>query len=121
MVNDWSGWYYGTWAPGEANYMLFCAVWTIVALVYLGLTPGRFPTVAHKFGILTVEILTMIFWFAAWIALGVLLGDAGCDQAWGVCRAATAATIFAAFEWCVCRIHRLEKMRIIDIRLGFFS
>ena len=121
MVNDWSGWYYGTWAPGEANYMLFCAVWTIVALVYLGLTPGRFPTVAHKFGILTVEILTMIFWFAAWIALAALLGDAGCDQAWGVCRAATAATIFAAFEWCVCPIHRVEKMRIIDIRLGFFS
>ena len=81
--------------------MLFCAVWTILALVYLVLTPGMFPTAAHKFGILAVEILTMIFWFAAWIALASLLGDVGCNQAWGVCRAATAATVFAAFEWYV--------------------
>jgi|SRR5579871_1287421 len=92
--------------------MLFCAVWTILALIYLVLTPGRFPTAAHKFGILAVEALTMIFWFAAWIALATLLGDAGCNQAWGVCRAATAATIFAAFEWYVCPVHQIEKVRM---------
>jgi len=88
--------------------MLFCSVWTIVALVYLVLTPGRFPTVAHKFGILAVEILTMIFWFAAWIALAALLGDIGCNQAWGVCRASTAATIFAAFEWYVRQVENVR-------------
>lgn len=41
----------------------------------------------------------MIFWFAGWIAMAAMLGDWGCNQRWGVCRASTAATIFAAAEW----------------------
>jgi hypothetical protein len=78
--------------------MLFCSVWTILALAYLIISPLHFPNTAHKFAILGVEALTMIFWFAAWIALAALLGDTACRH-WGPCRAADAATVFAAFEW----------------------
>jgi len=41
----------------------------------------------------------MLFWFAGFIALAVLLTDIGCGTRRGVCAAATAGDVFAAFEW----------------------
>ena len=96
VVNDWAYW---SWAPASENFLLFCSVWTILALVYLVIAPLHFPTAAHKFGILAAEFLTMLFWFAGFIAVAVLLTDIGCSRYWGVCRASEAATVFAAFEW----------------------
>jgi hypothetical protein len=98
VVSDWS---YSGWAPSAANFLLFCSVWTILALAYLVFAPLHFPTAAHKFGILAAEFLTMLFWFAGFIALAVLLTDVGCGKYWGVCRASEAATVFGAFEWYV--------------------
>jgi len=93
-VSDWA-W---NWSPAELNFILFCSVWTILSLAYLTIAPVRFETAAHKFGILAAEFLTMIFWFAGFIALAVLLTDTHCYH-WGPCRAAKAAVVFAAFEW----------------------
>lgn len=41
----------------------------------------------------------MIFWFAGFIALAVLLTDVGCGTRWGVCRAAEAADVFGGLLW----------------------
>jgi hypothetical protein len=97
VVNDWNLYAYGG-SPTEVNFTLFCAVWTLLALAYLVVAPVRFETAAHKFGILAAEAITMIFWFAGFIALAVFLTDLGCRR-WGPCRAAKAAVVFAAFEW----------------------
>jgi hypothetical protein len=98
VVNDWAYW---SWAPSSENFLLFCSVWTILAVAYLIIAPLHFPTAAHKFGILAAEFLTMLFWFAGFIAVAVLLTDIGCSRYWGVCRASEAAVVFAAFEWYV--------------------
>jgi hypothetical protein len=113
VVNDWTYW---TWAPASANFLLFCSVWTILALAYLVFAPIHFPTTAHKFGILAAEAITMIFWFAGFIALAVLLTDIGCGRYWGVCRASEAATVFAAFEWYVI-VCNLQQVRDADWNL----
>ena len=60
----------------------------------------RFPVTAHKFGILAVEIVTAIFWFAGWIALAALLGAIGIRH-WTPGQVAAAAVTFAAIEWYV--------------------
>lgn len=79
------------------NYLIFCSVWTILALLYLVVAPLRFPLTAHKFGVLAAEALTTIFWFAGFIAIAVFLSDRVCFG--HVCSVAKAATVFAAFEW----------------------
>ena len=88
-------------SPSQINFLLFDAVWTVLALLYLIIVPWRFSeTVAHhKFAILAVEAVTMIFWFAGFIALAVFLGERVCYG--HVCSAAKAAIVFAAFEWYV--------------------
>jgi hypothetical protein len=98
VVSAWNGPYGTSWSPAEANFLLFCAVWTLLAVAYLIVAPARFPTAAHKFGILAAEFVTMIFWFAGFIAFAVLLTDWGCRYG-SPCRSSQAATVFGAFEW----------------------
>jgi hypothetical protein len=94
-TNPWA-----SWSPHSVNFMLFTSIWTLLAVVYLVLTPTRFPRAAHKFAILGVEALTMIFWFAAWVAVAALWGDwwkpARNGSVWG---AGVAAIVFGAFIW----------------------
>lgn len=81
--------------------MLFTSIWTLLAVAYLVLAPSRFPKAAHKFAIAGVEFITMIFWFAAFIAVAVLWGDAwagvrGRGTFYGT---GVAAIVFSAFLW----------------------
>lgn len=83
--------------------MLFTSVWTLLAVAYLTLAPTRFPRAAHKFAIAGVEFLTMLFWFASFIAVAVLWRDIY----WGwtghgtVHNVGVAAIVFGAFLWSV--------------------
>lgn len=86
-------------SPSEVNFIVFAAVWSLLALIYLMLAPLRFERFAHNMAILAVEAVTMIFWFAGFIALAVFLSDRTCYGS--VCGSAKAACVFAAFEWYV--------------------
>ena len=100
---------WGSWSPHSVNFMLFTAVWTLLAVAYLVLAPSRFPRAAHKFAILGVEALTMLFWFAAWVAVAALWGDwlkpARTGTVWST---GVAAIIFSAFIWYVAPYLRLS-------------
>ncbi|KAF2866382.1 membrane-associating domain-containing protein [Massariosphaeria phaeospora] len=87
------------WTPDSVNFMLFTSVWTLLAVAYLVLAPSRFPAAAHKYAIAGVEALTMIFWFAAWVAVASLWGDFSCTGHSAWCSSGTAAIVFAAFTW----------------------
>ena len=92
--------------------MVFTAVWTLLVLIYLALAPRFFSTVAHPIAMLGLDALTMLFWFAGFIALAVwhhraedvYVGDGyeyfqACSIVGGYCREIEAAVVFGAFEW----------------------
>ena len=101
--------------------MVFVAAWTMLILIYLALAPRFFSSLANVFAILALDALTMLFWFAGFIALAVLyhqLEDSAflvdfayvgygtvrtCSEAGikGVCQQMEAAVVFGAFEWWV--------------------
>ncbi|KAI9871293.1 MAG: hypothetical protein M1830_008989 [Pleopsidium flavum] len=60
-------------SPSQVNFLIFTSLWTLLALAYLTLTPWLAPRASHKFAILAVEALTMLFWFAGFIALAVFV------------------------------------------------
>lgn len=88
------------WTPASVSFMLFTSIWTLLAVAYLVLSPTRFPKAAHKYAILGVEALTMLFWFAAFVAVAARWGDS-----WWAGRRGTfygsgvAAIVFSAFTW----------------------
>lgn len=81
------------------DFLLFLGCWTtFLATPYLAAAPIYAPHLAHRFVIPAVEVVTMIFWFAGFIALGAELPPAaGC--VWSACRALQAVTVFGSFEW----------------------
>ncbi|KAF1972127.1 hypothetical protein BU23DRAFT_555374 [Bimuria novae-zelandiae CBS 107.79] len=88
---------WGGWTPDSVDFMLFTSIWTLLAVAYLLLAPTRFPAAAHKYAIVGVEAVTMIFWFAAWVAVASWWGEA---WHWGsVYGSGVAAIVFAAFVW----------------------
>ncbi|KAJ5238709.1 hypothetical protein N7468_003328 [Penicillium chermesinum] len=95
VVSTWDGWNYSS----TVDFNLFTSVWTaFLATPYLTVAPLHAPNLAHPFVVLGVEVVTMIFWFAGFIALGAQLPPpAAC--VWSTCHALQAATVFASFEW----------------------
>ncbi|EEH37683.1 hypothetical protein PAAG_08101 [Paracoccidioides lutzii Pb01] len=87
-------------SPDEVNFLLFDAIWTmLIAVPYLVLSPLYFPAVAHKYALIATEAITLLFWFAGFIALAASLPPAGLCKYYTICKALQAATVFSAFEW----------------------
>ncbi|PGH23136.1 hypothetical protein AJ80_02766 [Polytolypa hystricis UAMH7299] len=86
-------------SPDQPNFMLFNGLWTaFIALPFLVLAPIYFASFAHIYALLAVEAVTMIFWFAGFIALGAALpAPKWCHGS--VCNSMQAITVFGAFEW----------------------
>ena len=98
-------WYDGhtgaNYSPDSVSFLVFTSVWTlIIAVPYLALSPVYFPRFAHKLAILGLDALTMLFWFAGFIALAVF--HSNLILCYGnVCNCMVAAIVFGAFEWYV--------------------
>ncbi|KAL2830354.1 membrane-associating domain-containing protein [Aspergillus pseudoustus] len=84
----------------EVNFMVFNGVWTFFIVVpYFILAPIFVPALAHRYALPAVDGVTMIFWFAGFIALAVSIGDIpGCSD-YSVCQGLQAAAAFGAFNW----------------------
>lgn len=82
--------------------MLFNGVWTaFIATPYLAFAPTYFPNLAHRLIVAAVDAVTMIFWFAGFIALAAYLPVAS-HFSGSVRSSLQAATVFGSFEWFVC-------------------
>lgn len=95
-----STYYYYSWPYSDTvNFLLFLGCWTaFIAVPYLTFAPIHFPRLAHHYVIPGIEVVTMIFWFAGFIAMGSQLPPPRwCHSS--TCSSLQAATIFGAFEW----------------------
>lgn len=85
-------------SPSEINFLIFASIWTILVLIFLLVVP-RFMSTLNKWILVGVEALTMIFWFAGFVALAVYISeDTDCGGG-KICNTAKAACVFAAFNW----------------------
>ncbi|KAL4927810.1 MARVEL domain-containing protein [Aspergillus undulatus] len=88
------------WNGERVNFMLFNSVWTFFIVVpYFILAPMFVPALAHRWALVAVDAVTMIFWFAGFIALAVAVGDVSFCSHFSVCQGLQAATAFGAFDW----------------------
>lgn len=89
--------------PSRVNFMLFNGVWTgFIATPYLILAPIYAPNLAHRLIIVAIEGVTMIFWFAGFIALAVAVSPSYFESCHlSPCNSLRAATVLGALEWYV--------------------
>lgn len=94
-----NGYYWsGNASPDRVNFMLFNAIWSLLVLAYIGLTPLYMTGIFHRLAALALEVITMIFWFAGSIALAVLIGAPRCHGN-TFCGSYEAAVAFGFFLW----------------------
>ncbi|ROV94275.1 hypothetical protein VMCG_08630 [Cytospora schulzeri] len=97
----YSGFYYNLNAsPDRVNFMLFNAVWSLVILAYIGLTPLYLPKLFHRQAALVLTAITMIFWFSGAVALAVWVGIPYCYGN-DFCQTLQAAVAFGFFIWAI--------------------
>lgn len=90
----------GSYSPDRVNFMLFNAIWSLLVLAYVGLTPLYLTTIFHKLAALVLEAVTVVFWFAGSIALAVFIGAPRCGSN-TLCGSYQAAVAFGFFLWFV--------------------
>ncbi|KKK25756.1 hypothetical protein P175DRAFT_0479484 [Aspergillus ochraceoroseus IBT 24754] len=82
------------------NFMLFNGIWTLFIVVpYFIVAPMFLPVVAHRYAVAAVDGVTMIFWFAGFIALATDLPAASTCGHYGLCQELQAAVAFGALDW----------------------
>ena len=108
-------------SPSQNSFLVFVSVWTILILIYLSLAPRFMASAAHPIPMLPLDALTMLFWFAGFIALAVfrhelseseayygdVFGDiysaSVCGGSSGLlgrwCGELEAAAVFGGLEW----------------------
>ncbi|KAH9867390.1 hypothetical protein IAQ61_007982 [Plenodomus lingam] len=101
-----SSWWTRHWrqaAPSEIAFLVFTSVWSLASLLPLLLFPLRFSHLLAKpivrYGLLALEAMTMVYWFAGFIALAVFLNDRVCFGM--VCDTARAGAGVSAASWLV--------------------
>lgn len=71
----------------------------MVVTIYLLVAPLKFPRLAPVIAVLVLDALTMLFWFAAFIALAVWKADKIGKCSGRICDTIVAGIVFGAFEW----------------------
>ena len=83
--------------------MLFNGVWTLLVCLYL--IPAAFSAkLHHSIAVLVLDGLSVVFWFAGFIALAVLVGvysDLTGDNFTSGFGILIAAVVFGVLEWYV--------------------
>lgn len=104
IISEYEGYYLGWWggsgsySPDRVNFMLFNAIWSLLVLAYVGLTPLYLTSIFHKLAALALEAVTVVFWFAGSIALAVFVGAPRCGSN-TFCGSYQAAVAFGFFLW----------------------
>ena len=95
------GYTYSGWTPSQLGFIIFVSVWTVLVVAFQLLVPRFSQKLGHKFVVLGLDALTMLLWFAGFIALAVFTGAATGSGLPNWYRTLQACVAFAAFTWYV--------------------
>lgn len=98
-VSNWWSNYWRDMAPTEIIFLLFSSVFSFLTTTYLTLAAmNKLPGIAtNRFALLAADAITMLFWFAGFVALAVFLSSRVCFG--NVCNVAKASVAFGALNW----------------------
>ena len=90
--------YYGI--PDAWGFLMFCAGWTFMGVIFLLIARISFADHALIGYIrVAVEAVALLSWVAGFIAMAINIGSNTCPAEENRCGALKAATVFGALEW----------------------
>ncbi|KAF2259638.1 hypothetical protein CC78DRAFT_475027 [Lojkania enalia] len=100
--------------PDAWGFLLFCAAWTILVVIFQLIAGNAFADHALISYIpVAVEVVAVLSWFAGWIAVAVNIGNKACPEGYKSCEALKAATVFGAVEWLLFMVTAILAIKLI--------
>jgi len=104
--------YYGV--PDAWGFLLFCAAWTFLGIIFLLITGISFADHALIGYIrVAVEAVAFLSWLAGFIAVAVNIGSNACPADENHCGSLKAATVFGALEWLLFVITTILTIKLV--------
>ncbi|KAJ5195619.1 uncharacterized protein N7498_009057 [Penicillium cinerascens] len=86
--------------PAAWSFLMFCAVWTVLIVVFHFVEPGFTSRPMIGYVGITAEAVAVLSWLAGFIAVAVNVSTtSACSSGQNSCAALKASTAFGAFEW----------------------
>lgn len=86
--------------PNSWGFLLFCAAWTILVVIFQLISRSTFgERLVLDYIRVGVEVVAVLSWFAGWIAVAANIGTSACPAGYTSCSALKAGTVFGALEW----------------------
>jgi hypothetical protein len=101
-----SSWWTSHWrqtSPAQVSFLIFVPVFSLLTLVPIFLIPLKFSSLLSsagiRWGLVALDGLTMLFWFAGFVALAVFLNGRICFGQVGA--GARAGAVVGGLSWAV--------------------
>ncbi|OOG00402.1 hypothetical protein ASPCADRAFT_38199 [Aspergillus carbonarius ITEM 5010] len=101
--------------PDEWSFLLFCAGWTFLGVIFLFLTAGISFAEHALIGSISVlvEVVALLSWLAGFIAVAVNIGSNACPAEENHCRLLKAAIVFGALEWLLFMVTTIPTIKLV--------
>ncbi|GKZ37248.1 hypothetical protein AbraIFM66950_008705 [Aspergillus brasiliensis] len=101
--------------PDAWGFLIFCAGWTFLGVIFLFFTAGISFAEHAVIGSLSVivEVVALLSWLAGFIAVAVNIGSNPCPAEENHCRLLVAAIVFGALEWLLFMITTIPTIKLV--------
>lgn len=100
--------------PDEWGFLMFCAGWTFLDVIFVSIAGTIFADHALMGYIrVATEAVTLLSWFAGFIAVAVNIGSNACPAEENRCGSLKAATVFGALEWLLFVITTILTIKLV--------
>ncbi|PYI11005.1 hypothetical protein BO78DRAFT_457959 [Aspergillus sclerotiicarbonarius CBS 121057] len=101
--------------PDEWGFLMFCAGWTFLGVIFLFLTAGISFAEHALIGSISVivEVVALLSWLAGFIAVAINIGSNACPAEENQCRLLKAAIVFGALEWLLFMITTIPTIKVV--------
>lgn len=104
--------YYGV--PNAWGFLLFCASWTVLIIIFHLIAETSFADRALIGYIrVAVEAVAVLSWLAGFIAVAVQIATDTCSTGKSSCGLLKVATVFGAFEWLLFMITAAQTVILV--------
>jgi hypothetical protein len=115
---DFGNFYDYSGVPNAWGFLMFCAAWTVLLVVFNLIAGHRFATsVWIGYTCVAIETVAALSWLAGFVAVAVQISTSTCSAGNSAsCRLLKVATVFGALEWMLSAI-----TTFLTIKLVFYS
>ena len=100
--------------PDAWGFLMFCAGWTLLGVIFLLITGISFADHALIGYIrVAVEAVALLSWLAGFIAVAINIGSNTCPPEENGCGSLKAATVFGALEWLLFVITTIMTVKLV--------